>query len=1293
MLRSVLLDLSGFAEPAAARLLAAAMDAGGHIIAAHHELSRSQRTVSGGVTVVDPGVIAASAYRHVLRPVGTSESAGQAAAWWGAAVAGLERRHPGIEGHPVERSAEAFRGLRLLLVCHEATRTGAPMALLSIARWLAARGAQLQTLVLRSGPLEAEFAALGPILRPVGGRLELSALAPFDLAYVNTVVPSVLAAKLAEHGHPVVVHAHELDHAIDGVGRAAVQRGLIAARHLLAVSTASEAALRRALGAIDRPITIVPEPLGADRFAAAAQLGTRVHDDGPFVVGGFGTFCWLKGGDLLARCAGLAANGAAGDDARHWLFRWLGQRGDDASRLLAEVRAEGLPDGLGFLGERAQPLEDVRDFSVLALLSRQDSYPLAMLEAALVGVPTLAQRNSGGPEEFASCGGAALVDAEDPHDVLRALGVLQAHPPLRSLMAEAGRRTVRSENTMDAIGPRIAAVIEEVMGRRAASPGGRWGRGALNVTGRPEAPTVSIVIPVFNRADMTERCLRALAPTVEGVAVELVVVDNGSSDGSAELVERLWPGATIVRNTANQGFARGCNQGVAAARAERIVILNNDTEPRPGWLEALLGHLEDPSVGLVAPKLLFPEGTLQHGGMWLVEDRKLGLPLNAVHRYYREPADTAAVNEVCDLQLVTGAVLAVRRSVFAEVGGFDEGYWNGCEDVELCLAVGAAGYRVRYEPASVLVHHESASGAERWTKLNENLRRLTERWAARARPDVIIAADGSVVPTGGTFPLPAAPGGLRVALEGAAFQFHSLAQVNRELAVRLAAEHGFAIAARSTGVPEVTPADDARLLPVAAASAATPPLRPQVTIRHQWPPDWSDPADDSPLVIVQPWEFGGLPDEWLEPLHRLPDEIWCYTTWVRDCYLRSGVPAERLVVLPIGVDPQRFHPDGDRLPLRTTRGTRLLFVGGLLHRKGVDHLLEAYCQAFTADDDVCLVVKAFGGDSVYRHASGAALLREVMARPGAPEIELITRDLDQAEMAALYRSCDVLVHPYRGEGFGMPIAEAMASGLAVVVTDDGAARDFCDAETSLLVPSRRVATTPAANSLPPSRAGYWYAEVDRDALAASLQTIVADVPRRTALAEAGRRRVLEQLDWTAITAVAAERLRALAARPARRLGADAATAGTGRTEQTNWYVPDGPGYELDETRPNTVLVVAGGGHDGWPRALAAVVSAVRRRDDVTVVVAVDDEDAAARERTLELLGVALDAAERDGAALDVLAVLEHEDRGLAALMRRCRITVAVDAEVARRARRCGRVAIAADGDAIGAWAERTTTAA
>ncbi|MGE3361591.1 MAG: glycosyltransferase [Acidimicrobiia bacterium] len=1183
---------------------------------------------------------------------------------------------------------DGIDGLRVLLVCHEGSRTGAPLAALAVAERLVAHGARLSTLLLVDGPLRAELAALGPVHVATSGTFDAGALGSFDVVYANTVVAAAAVAPLAESGRPVVVHTHELGRAIEAIGADAIRRGVLASRAVVAVSAGTEAAMRRLLWPFDRRIIRSTEPLLEQRLAVARELGPRPHLPtgrggaarpdgfapdgfarggsavGRFAVGGFGTFCSLKGGDLLARVAVLAAAEAA---AGHWSVSWLGGTSPEADALLRAGGAAPDAHPLRLLGEHAEPLSRLRELDVLALLSRQDSYPLAMLEAALVGVPTLAQAGSGGPEEFARSGGAAVVEAERPDLVLEALRALEAAPALRALMAAAGRRHVLAHNRVDRVARDVAtallAAVRPSVVRLDAAGDDRPAQ--LRPT-----PSVSIVIPVFNRADMTERCLRRLARTVDPADVELIVVDNGSTDGSAELVERLWPGAVVLRNPENRGFAKGCNQGVRAARSERVVLLNNDTEPCDGWLEALLSRLDEPDVGLVAPKLLFPDGTIQHAGMSLVEDRKHGLALNAIHDHYRAPASTAAADRGRDLQLVTGAVLALRRATFDAVGGFDEGYWNGCEDVDLCLALAAAGYRVVYEPSAVLVHHESASGAERWTKVNDNLRRLARKWAGRVRPDLLITEAGHVVPLAipsGPVAEPAGAQGCTVALDGAVFGYHSLSQVNRELAVRLV-PHGIGVVARSAEVPELTAALDERLAPIVASSSAAPGPRPAVTIRHQWPPDWSAPADDSPLVIVQPWEFGGLPDEWIEPIRMLADEVWCYTSWVRDCYLRSGIPADRLRVLPIGVDATRFRSDGAGFPLRTRASVRLLFVGGLIHRKGIDVLLDAYGRAFSADDDVCLVVKSFGADGVYRHSPGAALLREALARPDGPEIDWIDRDLDQAEMAALYRSCDVLVHPYRGEGFGMPIAEAMASGLPVVVTDDGAARDFCDETVALLVRSRRVAIPPGSGDLPSSSAGYWFAEPDVDSLVAHLRRIVEDGELRASLGAAGRARVLAQLDWTAIAGQAAHRLQALAARPARRvLAADP-------------YRPDAPPHPLDDTRSRTLLVVAGEGHPGWPRAAAAAAAAIGADDDVTVVVAVADDGAPSGEATLAALEDHLGSA-----AADVLVEIGADDGVLAGLLVRCDATVVADPGWASAAARCGTATVAADARAVAAW--------
>ena len=135
------------------------------------------------------------------------------------------------------------------------------------------------------------------------------------------------------------------------------------------------------------------------------------------------------------------------------------------------------------------------------------------------------------------------------------------------------------------------------------------------------------------------------------------------------------------------------------------------------------------------------------------------------------------------------------------------------------------------------------------------------------------------------------------------------------------------------------------------------------------------------------------------------------SSWERNCAIDSGVDAQRVHVIPNGVEVERFTPEGPTFPLSTKKKTKLLFVGGLIERKGVDALLEAYLTAFDRTDDVCLVIKPFGSTSVYRNSDLAPAVRRAADGDGA-EIELVDEELDADELAALYRSCDVLVHPY-----------------------------------------------------------------------------------------------------------------------------------------------------------------------------------------------------------------------------------------------------------------------------------------
>ena len=171
-------------------------------------------------------------------------------------------------------------------------------------------------------------------------------------------------------------------------------------------------------------------------------------------------------------------------------------------------------------------------------------------------------------------------------------------------------------------------------------------------------------------------------------------------------------------------------------------------------------------------------------------------------------------------------------------------------------------------------------------------------------------------------------------------------------------------------------------------------------------------------------------------------------------YVDSGIAADRVHVLPNGVDLERFTPDGPPLELDAP-GLRLLFVGGLTRRKGPDVLLETYRKAFAGREDVTLVIKDFGADGrLPRHDDRGGRPRVRRDRRAAARRAARGRPVGRG-MAALYRACDVLVHPYRGEGFAMPVLEAMASGLPVIVTGGGPTDEFCPPEAGWRIRSER----------------------------------------------------------------------------------------------------------------------------------------------------------------------------------------------------------------------------------------------
>ncbi len=217
--------------------------------------------------------------------------------------------------------------------------------------------------------------------------------------------------------------------------------------------------------------------------------------------------------------------------------------------------------------------------------------------------------------------------------------------------------------------------------------------------------SIDIVIVAYNRYELTASCLRHLqAQTLDH---HVILVDNGSSDDTRSRVQREWPAVDVEPLDKNHGFPEACNRGVAAGSAEVVVLLNNDVDCRPDFLERIVAPLRDPTVGSVASLLLQP-GDERIDCIGLAADAVLaGFP-----RLQGLPAD-AARDATPVLAGAAGAAAAYRRAAWEQVGGLDETIVAYMEDFDLALRLRMAGWRSVAAPDAVGVHLGSATNGHR----------------------------------------------------------------------------------------------------------------------------------------------------------------------------------------------------------------------------------------------------------------------------------------------------------------------------------------------------------------------------------------------------------------------------------------------------------------------------------------------------------------------------------------------------------------------------------------------------
>lgn len=243
-----------------------------------------------------------------------------------------------------------------------------------------------------------------------------------------------------------------------------------------------------------------------------------------------------------------------------------------------------------------------------------------------------------------------------------------------------------------------------------------------------EKPEVSIVIPVYNQFEYTYACVESIIKNSGEVSYEILIADDCSTD-LTEQIDDIIGGLHTIHNEKNLRFLLNCKHAAKQARGEYILFLNNDTQVQENWLEPLVSLMQkDPSIGMTGSKLVYPDGRLQEAGGILWSDG------SAWNYGNRSDPNAPEYNYVKEVDYISGASICIRRELWEEIGGFDERFVPAyCEDSDLAFEVRRHGYKVVYQPLSVVVHFEGvsngtdvASGQKAYQVVNQ--KKFFEKW-------------------------------------------------------------------------------------------------------------------------------------------------------------------------------------------------------------------------------------------------------------------------------------------------------------------------------------------------------------------------------------------------------------------------------------------------------------------------------------------------------------------------------------------------------------------------------------
>jgi GT2 family glycosyltransferase len=612
------------------------------------------------------------------------------------------------------------------------------------------------------------------------------------------------------------------------------------------------------------------------------------------------------------------------------------------------------------------------------------------------------------------------------------------------------------------------------------------------------ARKATLIILAWNRWGLTKACLDSLRET-DLTGAEVMVVDNGSKDETPQALAR-YPWVRVVTNPENLGYVRGNNAGIAAADPDSdVVLLNNDMLfPQADWLQKLrrCAHAA-PDTGVVGCRLTLPDGRLLHAGTYMLPDTMWGQQIGSCEK------DIGQYTSTREVEGIVFACAYIRREVLTAIGGLAEDFRSYFEDTDYCLRARRAGFKTLLCGDVTLIHdeHGSTKGdtgelmrifqASRATFRKKWGREIEARYTRRLLWQSIM-----------NFPT------------GYAMSCREILRALDRRGVRVTYRYVYG---PGTPFPVLEPESNGDHLMNVIRSR--PPDRHPGTAIVYGQGDVFGRNQGRRKVGFTMLEVDGFPKEWVRQASRM-DEVWVPTDFNRRGFLESGLKRP-VATIPLGVDTEYFHPGIQGHP---NPSGEFVFLSNFEwgERKEPALLLQVFNETFSSREPVRLLCKIINRDPMVRVAD--EIRRLGLKESGGRISFLFNREFPYYQLGSFYRSADCFISAGRGEGWDMPLMEAMACGLPAIATDWGAHTEFV--HPGIAYPLRVRGTIPAVAKCP-YYDGFSWADPDPEHLRALLREVYEDREEARRRGAAAAREMAAKWSWDNAARKILERLEAL----------------------------------------------------------------------------------------------------------------------------------------------------------------------